>query len=68
MVTPIKPPSSAIVLEQLISQLIEILAHAGDVGAGAEQLAQQGQVVVGTLNLGQALLVRMESAHVTGQV
>ena len=55
-------------LEQLISQLIEILAHAGDIGAGAEQLAQQGQVVVGTLNLGQALLVGMESAHVTGQV
>jgi hypothetical protein len=45
----------------------ESLAHRRDVGAGAEQLAEQGQVVVGRLDLGQALGVRPQSAHVLAQ-
>ena len=55
-------------VEQLAGQLVEILAHAGNICTGAEQLAEQAQVVVGGLDFGQALLVGAQPSHETGQI
>ena len=54
--------------EQHARQLVEILAHAGNVGPGTKQLAQQSQVVVRPLDFGQPFAIFVQTLHEGRQV